>query len=507
MKSFRFAVILMTVCTGWQLPAVLAANPVFTNKPRFRIPYRYDANEMRQLGAQKIHLYLSRNQGQEWRLAQAVQPDAGRFEFQAPSEGEFWFAVRTLDGSNQLYPRGNTLDAGLKVVVDTTSPQLQLDVREARAGQVQLAWQCADQHLDASTLQIEFLQTGGIQWEALNVPAQPNGQTLWEFAKGGIVSVRASVADRAGNVQSAETQARISPSIGLPRQRPLDGPVAMNGNPVNAGPQMAPPNAFPAAPLPPAPAPQGGSNFVSDNAQARPNILRSPYTDAAATPTQQPPKVTNRTRIVSTRDFNVAYKLDDVGPSGVSDIELFITENDGAQWFRYGKDEDRQSPFAVQVPRDGIFGFEIRVRNGRGQVADPPQPGDKPSVVVVVDKTPPAVRLTGASQGQGVNLNQVMINWQVSDDYPADQPVSLAFATDPNGIWEQITGWIPDTGSHVWTVNPTMTSNRVYLRITARDAAGNLSQSIMPDPLLIDLSRPSARIVDVESAGYNGPQR
>ena len=35
------------------------AKPIYTNKPRFRIPYQFDAEEMRKLGAREIRLYVS----------------------------------------------------------------------------------------------------------------------------------------------------------------------------------------------------------------------------------------------------------------------------------------------------------------------------------------------------------------------------------------------------------------------------------------------------------------
>ena len=99
-----------------------AVEPVYTNKARFRIPFRYDAAEMQRIGAKEIRLYLSVDQGNTWRLSRQSNPQAGRFDFEAPTPGEYWFAVRTLDAQNQLYPATKVLTAGLKVIVDTTPP-------------------------------------------------------------------------------------------------------------------------------------------------------------------------------------------------------------------------------------------------------------------------------------------------------------------------------------------------------------------------------------------------
>src|SRR5215213_1138181 len=80
--------------------------PVFTNKTRFRIPFRFDANEIKALGAKEIQLYVSNDRGTQWRLAARVGTDQGKFDFDASQDAEYWFAVRTLDGQGQLHPSG-----------------------------------------------------------------------------------------------------------------------------------------------------------------------------------------------------------------------------------------------------------------------------------------------------------------------------------------------------------------------------------------------------------------
>jgi hypothetical protein len=55
-----------------------------------------------------------------------------------------------------------------------------------------------------------------------------------------------------------------------------------------------------------------------------------------------------------------------------------------------------------------------------------------------------------------------------------------------------------NSGSHTWTVGAGVPA-KIYLQITARDAAGNINQTVTPQPIVVDMSRPSARIVDVES--------
>ncbi|MCH7688817.1 MAG: hypothetical protein IH899_19400 [Planctomycetes bacterium] len=200
---------------------------------------------------------------------------------------------------------------------------------------------------------------------------------------------------------------------------------------------------------------------------------------------------------MNSRRFQIGYRIDDVGASGISRVELFITQSDGKKWYKYGEDADRTSPFEVEVPSDGRYGFMLRAHSGLGLASLPPQPGDNPAISVIVDKTPPIVELLPVQQGRGDQLHKLSIRWKVTDDYPTEKPIALSYSTDPNGPWEPITGWISDSGSFLWTTGPGMPS-KLYIRLTARDAAGNMTRTASTDPVIVDFSKPAARIVDVE---------
>ena len=239
--------------------------------------------------------------------------------------------------------------------------------------------------------------------------------------------------------------------------------------------------------------------LTNSNAGARPDITQDRWGPPVGQGSSGQPAQTSGVAIrpVRSREFKIGYQLDDVGPSGIANVSLYITEDGGRKWFHYGNDADRKSPFEVSVPSDGTYGFCIRVQNGLGVVADPPQPGDAPDIRVCVDQSAPVAQLLPLRQGQGSNNNQVLIEWSVQDDMLAEQPVALSFADNPAGPWRPITGWTENTGRHIWTINEPL-KQRVYIRLEARDAAGNSVIAQAEHPLLVDLSRPTARIVDVE---------
>jgi hypothetical protein len=573
-----------------------AADPpngaVFTAKGRFRIPFRYDPAEMQRLQAREVQLYVSTDHGTRWRMVDRAEPRADHFDFLAPTDGEYWFAVRTLDSFNRLHPAGNNIEPALKVIVDATPPVLELLLTELEPGKVELRWTAADDHLDVSKLRIEYRQPDAPEWQPAAVVPQPNGQTAWEVKAGGLVAVRGSISDLAGNSVNADREITVHPSphgakgteteyrAPVAKATPTGG--AGGDVPVREAAAVSPPDhaatdkpshppvetAKPmAASLTPAARssaaaasggndamegglasdhdffveskdkaaspglkiqPQVRNNLVSDSPANRPAIVQNqnqagqkqveqgqsgangtpPATDGAdeladekANFTASPPSPKDdepRTIVVNTTDFQIGYRIDDLGPSGLGKIELFITTDGGRKWYRYGTNPSNKSPFPVSVPADGTFGFELRVKNGAGIGDDPPHPGDKPSIVVMVDKTPPTAQLSAPQIGRGKSHNKVLLRWVAEDAHFGPTPVLLEYAVEKAGPWTKIGDWQANSGHYIWPIESGM-PGKVYVRLTVKDRAGNTAQITAPDVLVIDFTRPTAHIIDVEA--------
>ncbi|WP_459556228.1 hypothetical protein [Lacunimicrobium album] len=262
---------------------------------------------------------------------------------------------------------------------------------------------------------------------------------------------------------------------------------------------------WPSSPLSSQPAPSltppayGAGQFVSSNEAAAPDITKGRYSTPNQTMGYQP-----KVKTVASSRFQIDYRLEDVGPSGVSAVELFITADGGQQWWRYGEDPDRMSPFEVEVPNDGTYGFAIRAKSGVGAAHLAPRQGDVPSMQVLVDQTAPDIAKLTAQQGVGATMNQITLNWNVTDAQLADRPVSLSYSGQPSGPWEPLTGWNDNTSQYVWTVNQNV-PHQLYFRIAARDVAGNIAYQQTQHPVLIDLSQPSAHILDIETLPTQRP--
>ena len=99
---------------GGQPPAAapVSSVPIFySREARFAIPYHLNrpARTARELA--EVQLYFSTNGGGAWQFYSKVDPTSGRFLFRAPSDGEYWFTVRTVDRAGQSSSVGAKLRA------------------------------------------------------------------------------------------------------------------------------------------------------------------------------------------------------------------------------------------------------------------------------------------------------------------------------------------------------------------------------------------------------------
>lgn len=519
-------VILLALIVGCLVSAAAHAGPIrtdviYTNKLKFRIPFHYDNDELRRLGAKEIQLSVSRNRGQSWKYHQSVAPEAGKFNFEAPSDGEYWFIVRTVDAKNRLHPDAGQNEPGLQVIVDTAAPRLQLELKPIAPGKVQLFWTASDDHLDLSQLRIEYMQPGTPDWQPVSIVPSKSGQLdPWSVPHGGNVSVKGSVSDLARNVAHDQVTRAVAPgSQTVPRPASPLGrqPVAGSGTSPRNSQALSMSDEFPDSsrtggkpsagsagrrsdPLPYTPlqasndAPGPRSNFVSQHSDEFGEESMFPDNPPPREPAA-PPAGAARRRVVNTRKFQMGYKLQDVDATGVDAVEFYITQDGGAQWYRYDVDTDRQSPMQIEVPQEGVYGFALGIRTTTGQSIDVPRLGDAPSLEVVVDQTPPRIELLPPELGRGRQAGRVLVQWKYADDFPAELPVALSYAMSPRGPWRKITDWSEHTGRYVWTVDATIPA-RFYLRITARDQAGNEQTAETLQPVLLELARPTARSVD-----------
>jgi hypothetical protein len=513
--------------------AQTAAQPdkIYSRQKAFKIPFQIpDPSEQKQL--QEVQLYVARDGGiwEKYTSSPADVPaDKRSFVFRTDQDGEFWFAVRTIDRRGTANPESETkLQSGLKVVVDSEVPKIVLRPAATDGREVGVEWEVQDRNVDVASLKLEYRVEGQEIWQV--VPAVvPKfiGQAVWTPDQPGKVSVRCQIQDRAQNlgIQTID----LAPAASAAGSRPDSSTDAIptSRQPESTRPALGPEDL-------PTKRPPFSTSLTDDSRRQRPaagSRTASPLTGAArsgadasepsagmglgakspvfgnkspvlkteSAPPPAAPATPEDRQIVHDPEVSLDYEVEDEGPSGVSVIELWVTTDQGHTWKRVGEDADRRSPFTVNLGGDGIYGLTMVAKSGAGLGDRPPAPGDEPQTWVEVDTTAPQVRLLGSELGAGVQSGTVTITWQASDANLGNRCVSLYVADSATGEWKAIASGVDNVGRYVWKPTGPLPS-RFRVAVEVSDLAGN-SKSAESAEITIDVSRPRPRISRVNAGG------
>jgi hypothetical protein len=575
--------------------------PVYWKQTLFLIPYQF-SSAAEPGAAQAVWLFVSQDRGASWQKISEARPHVKSFNYRAAGDGEYWFAIRTLDHQGRSWPTG-PYQPELRVIVDTTMPRIEaLHARVRTDGAVDVQWHGSDINLDVATWRIEVQADADSVWQPVTIekagregygegsstsqsaPSASNFGGLVRYSSGQatcqplpgqrLIAIRASVSDRAGNTATycapietappnqlaferlpevgAPTSAFAAPAItsqsapagegsfnvpGVPNvpsaSSTATGWVSSSNTPLPAAPvstppaeQVWPPTLIAHAPfrlstsgqspaddsvtaygnpagmeapwtLPTEPRLENSETSVParyattaessaglngdlsaqnrDGAHFRP---LQPYREASTTPLPEnssaaapPPDV--RPKFVGSRSFALEYDVEQVGRSGISKVELWATRDGGRTWLRFAQDDDNRSPLPVTVDEEGVYGFRLVVQSA-DVPTPPPSSGDVPELWVAVDLQRPIAELTAIEPGAGNMNDHLLLRWRADDNNLEPRPISLFYSSRPAGPWSAVATSLENTGEYAWRVERHV-PGRFYLRLEARDTAGNIA--------------------------------
>jgi hypothetical protein len=487
---------------------------IYHRSRNFRIPFHVDATGP---ALKEVQLFFSEDSGYTWNMASRTTPDRPVFSFRSSHDGEYWFAVRTIDLKGKMYPaKDEPAEPNMKVVVDTTPPALVLVPNGRRGSMASVRWDVKDENLDLKSLVLEYQVAGGRDWR--NLPIERRGligRADWDAGTAEPLKVRGSIADKAANV--AEAAINLGEGTAAPPTAGVNDPPELAAPPISqisTGPAFAqqgsrsslttdpfagldaPHAAGSAPPQPSAPAAVSGpAQFASD-----------PTPVPAAEPAAAAPAATGPVQLVSSPRFPLQYKVDDAGPGGPSKVDLWVTQDGGRTWFPRGADPDRNSPFPVDLGGEGTFGLRLVSQAASGLGDSPPGPGDPPELVVEVDSTPPAVQLLAVKVGAGQSLGKVAISWRASDSHLGPKSAQLSWRPDqPGAAWQPIAQGLDANGEFVWNI-PSGVPPRFHVRVEVVDEAGNrgFAETTEGAPVIVDRTRPRTRILGLDPSARAG---
>ena len=249
----------------------------------------------------------------------------------------------------------------------------------------------------------------------------------------------------------------------------------------------------------PQPIPLPGDS-APDEAVANAKPKPAPRTDREPAVADETPAAADPSRTITIANprFALQYAVEDAGPDGPANVELYVTRNAGRHWAKLGDDPDRRSPFWVDLEGEGTFGLILVARSAGGFGDPPPQAGDPPQTWVVVDQTAPLVRLDPPKMGA---TGKLIIAWKADDPHLGARPVVISYRPDrPDAIWQQITERIPDTGRYEWTL-PANVAPKFHIRVNVIDTLGNQGTADTTElgPITVNRTRPKGRILGVDT--------
>jgi hypothetical protein len=262
------------------------------------------------------------------------------------------------------------------------------------------------------------------------------------------------------------------------------------------------------------------NRVVAHTTSSGPEALPGGGGPAASAPTSpQPPSPRGplpQVRVVKNPQVLIEYKVRNSGASGVKSVELYLTQDNGLTWQLYGGVQNVEGPgpadpkdgspltrsLKVLLPsQEGLYGLYVVVRSGAGLAKPPPAPGTLPQIRIELDQTPPEAMLIQPEPDPASPLKRAILRWKVSDRNLASQPVTLQWAEHKEGPWEPIgEPNMPNTEKYSWELPPNLPA-QVYLRLTVRDVAGNVSVAETEKPISLDLNIPDPVEVNVKVDG------
>jgi hypothetical protein len=515
--SMTWACLLLALHAG-------APEAVHINQAQFKIPIRVDRARLAEI--RELRLWVSRDQGKNWDLSASAKPDQDAFTFTAPRDGEYWFSIAVIDPQGRQDPVDiYQAPVGQRIIVDTVKPEVRLTA-ERRGDEVAVRWEVREDYPNLGTFRLEYraADAPSVLWTPVQATPGPQGQAAFRVAGPGAVVVRLQLQDLAENtgVGQVEVAGLAPPPPPLSAKAGPDvagspPPVTPVGGNVAAGPagprewSTTRPPSLADAPrpqelFPPPPAPDGsGPQVLASGGPG--GVSAAVSAPGRLTPGSLPvPKVVNRRQV--TLDFHVGK----YGPSGLGRVEVYLTTNDGQTWEPAPGEPKVTLPVPVEgqggapvvgsvtvdlPPREDVtFGLYLVVRSRAGLGKPAPRPGDLPQIRVEVDTTPPVAELY-MPQPDPARRDALLLTWKAQDKHLSVNPVSLEWAERPDGPWNFIgSAELPNSGKFSWPV-PANVPPKVYLKLTARDTAGNSAVAQTGEPVLVDLTMPEVEAVNL----------
>jgi len=210
------------------------------------------------------------------------------------------------------------------------------------------------------------------------------------------------------------------------------------------------------------------------------------------------PEILKPKFLLNQRDIALDFEITRMGFSKIVAVELWTTRDEGKTWQTTDRKEGCESPLRTRLWSEGDYGFKMVFESETGIKTPEPKPGQNPDFGLILDTTPPKVKLEGLFK-YDIDPRSVTIGWSSQDERLDPSFIRLEYSL--NGIeWNEIPDVKPRALQTAFDFKWSMPEDlppRVQLRVTTRDQAGNYGMAQTSVGAIIDLVEPAGKIIGI----------
>jgi hypothetical protein len=166
--------------------------------------------------------------------------------------------------------------------------------------------------------------------------------------------------------------------------------------------------------------------------------------------------------------------------ANVASGRLYVTADSGATWTLADEitvKPDTTPRFTFTAAKDGTYGFVSAVTYRDGNREAEPKAGTIPLLVLQIDTQAPAISSFTAEVAERSSTNvQMHVTWAIADEALSTEPVTIEASLDGGASFAPIKQ-AGSTGNLHLPVAVPQGTDKVHVRLSAKDLAGNLAVS------------------------------
>src|SRR4051812_28707338 len=157
------------------------------------------------------------------------------------------------------------------------------------------------------------------------------------------------------------------------------------------------------------------------------------------------PAIPADVQVTKGKSLSLGIKYNPESRKDIQEVRLFLSQDQGQTWFMRQAVLPNQNEFAFTVKDDGMYYINMQLAYLDGRLDPPDVSRVLPAQKIIIDSTPPVVRL-GSAQRTG---DDITVEWTVEDKFPNDRMTMIRYrpTTGSEADWQVATDGVLNRNS------------------------------------------------------------